>query len=102
MSAGYVACFVLPLLLFYDHSFSTPYFYEVILWITYPYSASCASAIVYWLAAGMSPNAKPVLLLDAGANVTVNALDFTPQFQVWADSQMLTLVQGEFYPLAAG
>jgi hypothetical protein len=60
MSAGYVACFVLPLLLFYDHSLSTPYFYEVILWITYPYSASCASAIVYWLAAGMSPNARPV------------------------------------------
>ncbi|CDN08714.1 hypothetical protein KQS06HV_170033 [Klebsiella quasipneumoniae subsp. similipneumoniae] len=60
MSAGYVACFVLPLLLFYDHSLSTPYFYEVILWITYPYSASYASGIVYWLAAGMSPNARPV------------------------------------------
>ncbi|HCM4342228.1 TPA: uroporphyrinogen-III C-methyltransferase [Klebsiella pneumoniae] len=41
---------------------------------------------------------KARLLLDAGANVTVNALDFTPQFQVWADSQMLTLVQGEFIP----
>ncbi|MCV5641230.1 siroheme synthase CysG, partial [Escherichia coli] len=25
-------------------------------------------------------------------------LDFTPQFQVWADSQMLTLVQGEIIP----
>ncbi len=46
----------------------------------------------------MSPNARPVCYLDAGANVTVNALDFTPQFQVWADSQMLTLVQGEFIP----
>ena len=41
---------------------------------------------------------KARLLLDAGANVTVNALDFTPQFQVWADSQMLTLVQGAFIP----
>ncbi len=41
---------------------------------------------------------KARLLLDAGANVTVNALDFTPQFQVSADSQMLTLVQGEFIP----
>ncbi|EOV6197066.1 Siroheme synthase / Precorrin-2 oxidase [Klebsiella quasipneumoniae] len=41
---------------------------------------------------------KARLLLDAGANVTVNALDFTPQFHVWADSQMLTLVQGEFIP----
>lgn len=41
---------------------------------------------------------KARLLLDAGANVTVNALDFTPQFQVWANSQMLTLVQGEFIP----
>ncbi len=42
---------------------------------------------------------KARLLLDAGANVTVNALDFTPQFQVWADSQMLTLVQGSLSPL---
>lgn len=41
---------------------------------------------------------KARLLLDAGANVTVNALDFTPQFQVWADSQMLTLVQGSLSP----
>ncbi len=41
---------------------------------------------------------KARLLLDAGARLTVNALDFVPQFQVWADSNMLTLVQGEFNP----
>ena len=42
---------------------------------------------------------KARLLLDAGARLTVNALDFVPQFQVWADSNMLTLVQGEFNPV---
>ncbi|HBC5610771.1 TPA: uroporphyrinogen-III C-methyltransferase [Klebsiella oxytoca] len=41
---------------------------------------------------------KARLLLDAGARLTVNALDFVPQFQVWADASMLTLVQGEFNP----
>ena len=41
---------------------------------------------------------KARLLLDAGARLTVNALDFVPQFQVWADANMLTLVQGEFNP----
>lgn len=41
---------------------------------------------------------KARLLLDAGARLTVNALDFVPQFQVWADSNMLTLVKGEFNP----
>ncbi|HEX4503590.1 MAG TPA: siroheme synthase CysG [Scandinavium sp.] len=39
---------------------------------------------------------KARLLLDAGARLTVNALDFVPQFRVWADSGMLTLVGGEF------
>lgn len=39
---------------------------------------------------------KARLLLDAGARLTVNALDFVPQFRVWADSGMLTLVEGEF------
>lgn len=41
---------------------------------------------------------KARLLLDAGARVTVNALTFSPQFHVWADSQMLTLVQAPFTP----
>lgn len=41
---------------------------------------------------------KARLLLDSGARLTVNALDFVPQFQVWADANMLTLVQGEFNP----
>ena len=41
---------------------------------------------------------KARLLLDAGARVTVNALGFSPQFHVWADSQMLTLVQAPFTP----
>ncbi|WBW61701.1 siroheme synthase CysG [Klebsiella electrica] len=41
---------------------------------------------------------KARLLLDAGARVTVNALTFSPQFRVWADSQMLTLVQAPFNP----
>ncbi|MEJ5074722.1 siroheme synthase CysG [Enterobacter ludwigii] len=39
---------------------------------------------------------KARLLLDAGARLTVNALDFEPQFRVWAEAGMLTLVEGEF------
>jgi uroporphyrin-III C-methyltransferase/precorrin-2 dehydrogenase/sirohydrochlorin ferrochelatase len=39
---------------------------------------------------------KARLLLDAGARLTVNALDFEPQFHVWAEAGMLTLVEGEF------
>jgi uroporphyrin-III C-methyltransferase/precorrin-2 dehydrogenase/sirohydrochlorin ferrochelatase len=39
---------------------------------------------------------KARLLLDAGARLTVNALDFVPQFHVWADAGMLTLVEGAF------
>ncbi|WP_159873330.1 MULTISPECIES: siroheme synthase CysG [unclassified Raoultella] len=41
---------------------------------------------------------KARLLLDAGAKLTVNALEFSPQFQVWADEQMLTLVKDRFNP----
>ncbi|MDF7679789.1 siroheme synthase CysG [Enterobacteriaceae bacterium ESL0689] len=41
---------------------------------------------------------KARLLLDAGARLTVNALDFSPQFQIWANSQRLTLVAGPFNP----
>lgn len=41
---------------------------------------------------------KARLLLEAGARITVNALEFTPQFQVWAEQNMLTLKQGEFSP----
>ncbi|MGP3590514.1 siroheme synthase CysG [Vagococcus sp. WN89Y] len=39
---------------------------------------------------------KARLLMDAGARLTVNALVFVPQFQVWAEQGMLTLVEGEF------
>ncbi|WP_024560247.1 siroheme synthase CysG [Franconibacter pulveris 601] len=39
---------------------------------------------------------KARLLMEAGAIVTVNALDFTPQFQVWAQQGMLHLAAGEF------
>lgn len=41
---------------------------------------------------------KARLLMEAGARVTVNALDFTPQFKAWAQQGMLTLEQGEFSP----
>lgn len=39
---------------------------------------------------------KARLLMDAGARLTVNALTFAPQFTVWAEEGMLTLVEGEF------
>ncbi|HBI10811.1 MAG TPA: uroporphyrinogen-III C-methyltransferase [Franconibacter pulveris] len=39
---------------------------------------------------------KARLLMEVGAIVTVNALDFTPQFQVWAEQGMLQLAAGEF------
>lgn len=39
---------------------------------------------------------KARLLMDAGARLTVNALTFVPQFTVWAEEGMLTLVEGEF------
>ncbi|SUX68162.1 siroheme synthase [Citrobacter freundii] len=39
---------------------------------------------------------KARLLLEAGARITVNALAFIPQFKVWADEGMLTLVEGPF------
>ena len=39
---------------------------------------------------------KARLLLEAGARLTVNALDFAPQFIVWAEQGMVTLSPGEF------
>ncbi|MEG0532098.1 MAG: siroheme synthase CysG, partial [Citrobacter sp.] len=39
---------------------------------------------------------KARLLLEAGARLTVNALAFIPQFTVWANEGMLTLVEGPF------
>ncbi|KNC90215.1 siroheme synthase CysG [Trabulsiella odontotermitis] len=39
---------------------------------------------------------KARLLLDAGARLTVNALDVVPQFTVWADNGQVTLVKGDF------
>ena len=41
---------------------------------------------------------KARLLLDAGARLTVNARDYVPQFHVWAEAGMLTLVAGDFQP----
>ncbi|RAU45950.1 uroporphyrinogen-III C-methyltransferase [Pseudocitrobacter sp. RIT415] len=41
---------------------------------------------------------KARLLLDAGARLTVNALEYVPQFRIWEDAGMLTLVEGEFTP----
>ncbi|PSH22929.1 uroporphyrinogen-III C-methyltransferase [Yersinia pseudotuberculosis] len=41
---------------------------------------------------------KARLLLDAGALVTVNACEFTPQFHHWADQGQLSLISGEFVP----
>ena len=39
---------------------------------------------------------KARLLLEAGAQLTVNALNFVPQFIVWEKAGMLTLAEGEF------
>lgn len=39
---------------------------------------------------------KARLLMDAGARLTVNSLAFVPQFHVWANEGMLTLVEGSF------
>ena len=39
---------------------------------------------------------KARLLMEAGARLTVNALAFDPQFTVWANEGMLTLVEGAF------
>lgn len=41
---------------------------------------------------------KARLLLDAGARLTVNAREYVPQFHVWAEAGMLTLVEGDFQP----
>lgn len=41
---------------------------------------------------------KARLLLDAGSALTVNAVDFTPQFRLWAEEGRLTLAEGEFSP----
>ena len=39
---------------------------------------------------------KARLLMEAGARLTVNALEFSPQFTVWANEGMLTLAEGDF------
>ncbi|RYC38982.1 siroheme synthase CysG [Pectobacterium zantedeschiae] len=41
---------------------------------------------------------KARLLLDAGAVITVNALDFNEQFRTWGQDAQLTLVHGTFDP----
>ncbi|NAV96746.1 NAD(P)-dependent oxidoreductase, partial [Salmonella sp. hn-h2] len=42
--------------------------------------------------AGDVAERKARLLLDAGAKLTVNALTFTPQFQIWADEGKVRLL----------
>lgn len=39
---------------------------------------------------------KARLLLEAGADLIVNARQFSPQFIAWSEHKMLTLVQGDF------
>lgn len=39
---------------------------------------------------------KARLLLEAGARLIVNALDFSPQFEAWSQSGTLTLIPGAF------
>lgn len=39
---------------------------------------------------------KARLLMDAGANITVNARFFSPQFELWAQDSKLQLVNAEF------
>jgi uroporphyrin-III C-methyltransferase/precorrin-2 dehydrogenase/sirohydrochlorin ferrochelatase len=39
---------------------------------------------------------KARLLLEAGARLIVNALDFTPQFYAWEEADKLTLIKGAF------
>lgn len=39
---------------------------------------------------------KARLLMEAGAQLTVNALHFAPQFEAWAKEGMLSLVRGPF------
>ncbi|WP_411754035.1 siroheme synthase CysG [Serratia sp. (in: enterobacteria)] len=39
---------------------------------------------------------KARLLLEAGAQLTVNAIEFSEQFLIWAKQGQLTLVEGEF------
>ncbi|EKN4687582.1 siroheme synthase CysG [Yersinia ruckeri] len=41
---------------------------------------------------------KARLLLDAGAQLTVNACEFSPQFHLWAEQGLISLVCGEFAP----
>jgi len=39
---------------------------------------------------------KARLLMESGANLTVNAKAFSPQFDLWAQDGKLTQAQGEF------
>src|SRR5471030_1765227 len=49
--------------------------------------------------AGEVAERKARLLLDAGATLTVNAIIFTPQFEVWAAEGQVSLLKGPFSPL---
>jgi len=46
--------------------------------------------------AGDVAERKARLLLDAGADLHVGALDFSPAFQQWAQQGKVTLLQGAF------
>ncbi|MDN5987044.1 MAG: siroheme synthase CysG, partial [Hafniaceae bacterium] len=41
---------------------------------------------------------KARLLMDAGADIMVNAKEFTPQFDLWAQDGKLKQAHGEFSP----
>lgn len=48
---------------------------------------------------GVVAERKARLLMDAGARLTVNSLEFNAQFQHWGALGEVTLIEGEFSPL---
>ncbi|VTR28747.1 Siroheme synthase [Serratia fonticola] len=64
--------------------------------LLYPFSANCNTKPACWSAAGKSAERKARLLLEAGAKLTVNSLEFSEQFLIWAEQGQVTLVESEF------